>query len=294
MDSTGVSNQRFECSQNGKMPEEMHLSISSYLWHEEPFLNHLETVVRSGFDALEIFATRKHLDLRDPDAVQETGLALRRFSIGHVTLHAPKIGIDLSSPDPMQRDESVQTCLRVLDAATLLGVSLVTFHPSGVETEIDDNRTRWPALMVSLKQLARYAADRDLHVGVENHPRPLFCEDPVELSARIRKLGMRNVGISLDLGHAYVNGQLPDCIYEMECPLFAVQASDTRGHSDEHFFPGHGDVAWQEIFSALSDVDYRGPIIIEIKDERPLGVVLEDLNRFAAEMGLYGVEQCSS
>lgn len=274
------------------MSEDMYLSISSYLWHEQPFLEHLETVVRNGFDALEIFATHKHLDLRNPDAVQEAGLALRKFSIRRVTLHAPKIGVDLSSPDPVQRDESVQACLRVLDAATLLGGSLVTFHPSSVEAETDDDRTRWPALMVSLKQLARYAAERDLFVGVENHPRPLFCEDPVELSSRIAKLGMGNLGITLDLGHAYVNGQLPGCIRHLECPLLAVQACDTSGHSDDHFFPGHGEIPWEETFSALSDVDFQGPLIVEIKDERPLGIVLEDLNRFATEMGLYGVEQC--
>ncbi|HOE12393.1 MAG TPA: sugar phosphate isomerase/epimerase family protein [bacterium] len=272
----------------------MYLSVSSYLWLQEPFLQHIHTVSRAGFDSLEIFASRRHLDLRNPDVVQEAGLALRRNRIRRVTLHAPKIGIDLSSPNLMQRKESLEFSFRVLDAATLLGVSLVTFHPSGVECSPKETPMRWPALMSSLRDLSRYASDRDLSIALENHPRPLFCDDPVELVARIEALCAENVGISLDLGHAYVNGQLPSCIRYLGSSLKAVQASDNTGHSDSHLFPGTGDLPWEQVFAALIEEGFNGPIVIEIKDERPLGVVLEDLNRFADEMGLVGVKQMSS
>ena len=271
----------------------MHLSISSYLWLDEPFLQQVSAVVQAGFDSLEIFATRRHLDLRDPDIVQEAGLALRRHNVRRVTLHAPKLGIDLSSPNPVQRAESLDYGFRVLDAATLLGVNLVTFHPSSVEGESSEAALRWPPLLASLRDLSRYAGERDLTLGIENHPRPLFCEDPVELVARIEDLGLRNVGISLDLGHAYVNGQLSSCIRYLGRSLFAVQASDTSGHSDDHLFPGKGKLPWEEIIDSLADVGFSGPIIVEIKDERPLGIVLEDLHEFAKEMGLFGVEEVS-
>ncbi|MFH1743125.1 MAG: sugar phosphate isomerase/epimerase family protein [bacterium] len=278
----------------GKRIAGMYLSISSYLWLDEPFLQHVGKVARAGFDSIEIFATRRHLDLRDPDAVQEAGLALRNHHMRRVTLHAPKIGIDLSSPDSAQRAESLDLSFRVMDAATLLGVDLVTFHPSSVEGEARDAPRRWPALLASLRDLARYAGDRDLTVGIENHPRPLFCEDPVELVARMEDLGLENVGISLDLGHAYVNGQLPSCIRYLGCSLVAVQASDTSGRSDDHLFPGQGKLPWEEIFRVLTQVGFNGPIVVEIRDNRPLADTLSDLSRFAVEMGLAGVEQLSS
>jgi sugar phosphate isomerase/epimerase len=272
----------------------MHLSISSYLWLEHPFLQHVRTVAQAGFDSLEIFATRGHLDLNDPDAVQEAGLGLRKYSVRRVTLHAPMIGVDLSSPNAAQRGESLELCLRALDAGALLGASLVTVHPSSVEGEARDAPRRWPALLASLRELARYAADRDLAIGVENHPRPLFADDPIELAARIEGLCLRNVGISLDLGHAYVNGQIPGCIRYLAGSLMAVQASDTSGRADEHLCPGRGTMPWEKVFVALAEAGFAGPIVIEIKDERPLGVVLEDVNRFAEHTGLLGVGHFSS
>ena len=151
----------------------------------------------------------------------------------------------------------------------------------------------WPALLASLRDLGHYAADRDLALGIENLPRPLFCEDPVELVARIEDLGLENIGISLDLGHAYVNGQLPSCIRYLGSSLLAVQASDTCGRSDDHLFPGKGKLPWEEVFQELSQERFDGPIVVEIRDDRPLSVVLEDLTQFASEMGLVGIEQLS-
>lgn len=271
----------------------MYVSISSYLWHEKPFIEHVKTVAQAGFDSLEIFATKRHLDLHNPDAVQEVGMALRKHHMRRVTLHAPMIGIDLSSPDQMQRAESLQFCLRALDAATLLGVSLVTFHPSSIDGDACDAPRRWPALLASVRELARYAADRDLAISIENHPRPLFADDPVELAARIEELGLGNVGISLDICRAYVNGQLPACIRYLAGSLQAVQASDTSGRADDHLFPGRGNLPWEEVVSALADTGFTGPIVFEIKDERPLRVVLDELNRFAERVGLLGVGQIS-
>jgi len=271
----------------------MYLSISSYLWLEDSFLEHLGAVSRAGFDSLEIFAAERHLDLNDPNAVQEAGLALRRYRMRRITLHAPNTGMDLSSPNPALRTKSLRLSLRALDAAALLGASLVTFHPSGVDGEARDAPRRWPALLASLRELAQYAADRDLSIGVENHPRPLFADDPIELGARLEGLGVRKVGITLDLGHAYVNGQLPGCIRYLAGSVRAVQASDTSGRPDDHLLPGRGAVPWEEVFAALSETGFTGPVVVEIKDERPLTVVLEDLTRFGERTGLCGIGQFS-
>ena len=272
----------------------MHVSISSFVWLSMRFNEGLPFVTDYGFDAVEIFATAKHFDINDPNLVEVTGRALRDLGITRVSLHAPKIGVDLSSPYDEERRNGVDIVSRTIDVATLLSANTVTVHPSSIEGEESDRDRRWPVLRNSLKELGAYAGERGVSLAVENHPYPLFGSDPVEIADEISRLNLDSIGLCLDLGHAFVGRRLPEIIETTAPALLCVQASDNRGHTDEHLLPGKGLVPWADVLRKLEAVEYAGPLIMEVRDGRPPRQILEDLVDFSVQMGLNGIGQLSS
>jgi len=271
----------------------MYLSISSYTWLPTSFVGKLSLLHDRGIESVEIFATARHLDISDPEAVQQAGMKLRNIGFRGISLHAPsKVG-DLSSPDESQRQETIQACQKTLDAAMLMGATLVTFHPSSIEGEMSEASERWSSLSETLHDLSGYAEDRDVKMAIENFPLPLFGCDPRELYRRIAGLDIPNVGMCLDIGHAYVGGYLPSLLSELGEKVFAVHASDNRGRVDEHLPPGQGSVPWPEIITGLRQFEFRGPFVMEVRDGRRTEHILDDIIEFAEEMGLSGVGQLS-
>jgi sugar phosphate isomerase/epimerase len=220
-------------------------------------------------------------------------MKLRNIGFRGISMHAPsKVG-DLSSPDESQRQETILACQKALDAAMLMGANLVTFHPASIEGEMGEAPERWVSLCETLQDLSGYAEDRDIKIAIENFPVPLFGCYPRELYQRIAALGIPNVGMCLDIGHAYVGGDLPALLSDVGDKVFAVHASDNRGRVDEHLPPGQGSVPWEVIITGLRQLDFRGPFVMEVRDGRRIEHILDDIVDFAEEMGLSGVGQLS-
>ncbi|MBD3265763.1 TIM barrel protein [bacterium] len=271
----------------------MYLSVSSYTWLPSSFQSNLSLLQDHGIEGVEIFCTPRHLDISDPEAVQKAGMMVRELGFQGVTMHAPITVGDLSDPDELQRDETVIACQRALDAGMLMGANVVTFHPSSIEGEMSQAAERWVSLEETLQDLGGYAEDRDVNIAIENFPCPFFGCDPLELYNRIANLNLPNVGITLDIGHAFCGGHLPEILNQLGEKVFSVHASDNRGRVDEHLTPGQGFVPWEEIITGLRQMGYAGPFVIEVRDGKSMDRIVSDVSDFADRMGLVSLSQLS-
>ncbi len=271
----------------------MYLSVSSYTWLPSPLLSKVALLGDYGIESVELFSAFRHLDISDPEEVQRVGMALRKIRLREISMHAPSSVGDLSAPGEDLSGETRIACQKTLDSAMLMGASLVTFHPASIECEAGQSENRWEKLSKTLKELSLYADDRDLRIAVENFQPPLFGSDPKELYETISDIDLPNVGLSLNLSRAFVGGHLPAVLSSFGDKIFAVQASDNRGRADDHLPPGQGRLPWEEIFDGLRQCDYRGPFIVEVRQDRPTEDILEDIVNFAERYGLSGVGQLS-
>ncbi|RJP26537.1 MAG: sugar phosphate isomerase/epimerase [Candidatus Omnitrophota bacterium] len=271
----------------------MYLSISSYTWLPASFLGKLSLLHDYGIESVEIYSTKRHLDISDPEVVQQAGMAIRDMQFRGISLHAPSSVGDLSNPEESEREQTVLACQKTLDAAMLLGATMVTFHPASIEGDMSQGLERWISLSESLRDLSGYAEDRDLRVAVENLPEPFFGSNPLEMHDRISSLNLPNVGMCLDLGHAYAGGHLPSILSHFGETIFSVHASDNRGRVDDHLFPGRGYVPWEDIITGFRQMEFRGPFVLEVQDNRRIEQIIEDAIEFADKMGLQGVAQLS-
>lgn len=271
----------------------MLLSISSYSWLPGTFIGQFHLLSNYGIEAVEIFCTPRHLDINDAEEVQQASIKLRESDFRMISMHAPSGIGDISSPNEMERDDTVLSCQRAIDAATLMGASLITFHPSSIEGEQSERAERWPALGETLRELAGYAEDRDMRIAVENFPSPFFGCDPQEMYQKIDELNLPNVGMCLDIGHAFVGGFLPDVISDFGEKIFSVHASDNRGKVDEHLPPGQGHVPWETIFDCLRQIDFKGPLVVEVRDGRKFEQTLQNVIEFSDRTGIQPIGQLS-
>jgi hypothetical protein len=60
----------------------------------------------------------------------------------------------------------------------------------------------------------------------------------------------------------YCNGEPEDS--HSSSRLVHIQASDNRGHTDDHLPPGEGIIDWPKVQSKLAAIGYRGVFLLEL------------------------------
>jgi len=104
-------------------------------------------------------------------------------------------------------------------------------------------------------------------IGIENFT---LCHGPKALGDRIEdfrfvfgRVGMPNVGLTLDFGHANITRNLFIYIEQFGNRLVSTHIADNGGTDDEHSCVGDGTVDWTEALREISLKGFRGPHIIE-------------------------------
>ena len=141
--------------------------------------------------------------------------------------------------------------------------------------------------------LVKHAEDHGVKIGIENCPM-FFTDDewpggknlaysPEIWRRMFDTVPSDNFGLNYDPSHfAWLGLDVPGALREFSHKLFHVHAKDARVdyskladvsilanplqfHSPK--LPGLGDVDWPEFFSALGEVEYTGPVCIEVEDK---------------------------
>jgi sugar phosphate isomerase/epimerase len=203
-------------------------------------------------------------------------------------------------PDPEHRRAVVGHLRRVISAAPRVDVHLVnTFIGRDPAKTVEANwqifREVWPAVV-------KHAEAEGVTLGIENCPM-LFSADewpggknlavsPALWRAMFDVIPSPRLGLNYDPSHlVWQHIDYVRCIREFGPRIVHVHAKDTRVDRDRLYdvgilglgwqtpkLPGLGDVAWGEVFGALSDAGYRGPVCIEVEDRAYEGS-LEDRKR---------------
>lgn len=68
----------------------------------------------------------------------------------------------------------------------------------------------------------------------------------------------------VDTGHAFLMGQDPaGMIRTLGSRVRALHVADNNGRQDQHNAPGQGKIDWNDVMSALKEIDYRGSFSFE-------------------------------
>jgi sugar phosphate isomerase/epimerase len=120
-------------------------------------------------------------------------------------------------------------------------------------------------LTSSLRKLLDHARPAGVRLSFE--PEPGMLIDTMDKFAALeRVLGDPLFGLTLDVGHVHClgDGDPADHIRRWRDKLWNVHIEDMRRGVHDHLMFGDGDVVFPPIFAALREIDYVGPVHVEL------------------------------
>ena len=232
-----------------------HAFIWAGEWTPEGAQKAIGGAAEAGLDFVEIPLLRpESMD------ITATRALLDRYGIGCTcSLGLPKAAHLPSAPQKAQSFlESAVDVAAGLEAPVLCGVlyahlGTLTGRPPGQEELEDVARV--------LKDVARYAAERGVSLGVEavNRYETYLINLAEQADAMLDRVGEPNVFVHLDTYHMNIEEK---GFYE---PIVATGPRMHYIHLSEsdRGTPGTGNVHWDEVFRSLKAIDFDGYLVME-------------------------------
>lgn len=251
--------------------------ISTHLFHDHPLSReHLVHIAAHGFEAVELFATRSHVDYHDAAALVRIGEWLSDTRLDLHSVHAPiceamKDGkwvgsFSNASGDDVRRRAALAEAEAALAIARTIPYRYLVLHlgmPTTERVPAGDNQPE--AARRSLEEIAGMADAVGVRVAVEVIPNALSSAAALAHLLEEQLEGV-DVGVCLDYGHAYLAGDLAEAIETLSGHLWATHVHDNRGKRDEHLVPYAGTIDWEMAMMATQKIGYEGVMMLEVAD----------------------------
>ena len=243
----------------------MKFGVNAWVWTSpittEEFEALAPKVAGMGFDLIEVgIEGTDDLDYaRGADIAREHGLEVSLCA-------AMGPDRDLIHPDDGIRKNGMNYVRHCIEAARTIGATNVigpiysAVGRTWQSTE-DERRRDTDLLVEQLRQLAMYAADHGVVLCVEplNRFETSFINLAEQAIEVVDRVGSPSCGILLDTFHMNIEERsIGDAIRAAGPRLKHVHSCE-----NDRGAPGSGHVPWNEVASALTDIGYDGPVVIE-------------------------------
>jgi sugar phosphate isomerase/epimerase len=227
-----------------------------------------------GFDCLE-------LCLEAPDVRPEL---LDQTRCGEIRRTLDALGIKLASAsyhadrEPLEQRAANQE--RAIQVTRWLGADILVINPE----KATDRDRQWRGHVAHLKKLCQAAQDVQVTLAMEPEPL-LVVGSSQDMMAMMAEVGSPWLKVNLDIGHAKITDDDPaQSIRELGSAIVHLHLEDIQGRVHRHLPFGEGDIDFAAIRSALADIGYAGPYVVDLfglnQDPRDVAATaLEGLRR---------------
>ena len=224
-------------------------------------------------------ATRRRLERLGLASVVETGA---RFLLDPRRKHEPT----LVSPDAAGRARRLDFLQRAVEAAAILESRAVSFWTGRLHQDVPPERAReW--LVDACRHLADFACRRGVKLALEPEPGMLVAT-LTQGTDLLRAVDHPALGLTVDLGHLEVNGEVPISTHlaGVASRVVNVHIEDARRGVHEHLFFGEGEMDFADVFRGLTRLAPETPVHVELSRHSADAVetarrAMEFLRRFA-------------
>ena len=245
------------------------LGMNMFVWTmtmDEDLSETLEFLQASGFDFVEIPINTPD----NPAKWQQLGQHLKELGLGVQTCTICGPEFSLISPDASVRRAGIDHLKAVIDCSQAVG-SKILMGPlyAGFKAFTGKPATanEWNWSVTAMREVAGYASTKDVTLAIEYLNRfeiyLLTCAD--ELVRYVEAVNHPNCRAAFDTFHANMEEKnMADAIRKVAPYLVHVQISE-----NDRSTPGQGHINFNEVFDALQEIKYTGPIAIEAFGPNP-------------------------
>ena len=231
----------------------------------------LDSLVRAGAEAIEIFAARDHFDYTDRQQVRQIAAWFQDGGAQLNSLHAPMFPdkewgasgvnpVNIAEPDRKRRIESMDEVKRALELAEHVPFRFLVQH-IGVGGEHGDGR-KADAALESLEHLRAFARPLGVTICVENIPNELST--PEQLMELLHGGHFDDLGVCFDVGHAHIMGGVAPAYEVLAARIRTTHLHDNAQDRDSHLLPGDGTVDWADAVRMLREAPQVPPFLLEL------------------------------
>lgn len=263
------------------------INTYSYIW-STPAADCVQRLADLGYRTFELMVHPVHLPLDGFDAAARRHLASTLNAVGatECSLNLPSLDQNLASAFPRVRAASAAMFRDVIDLASDLAIEWLVTVPGRMNPLFPPplaERTAW--IRESIEALIPHAEKRGVRLAIENVPMASF-PDAVSLGTFVRGFRSPTIAVCYDAANAHFIGEVPaEGIRQLADVLQILHVSDTGRAVWKHDAIGTGTVPFAEIPSALAEVGFVGPCILEIVDNDPEAAILKS-HEALARLGL--------
>ena len=183
-----------------------------------------------------------------------------------ISVHSPFVNIDIASVSYQIRQTSLKRLKKSILLSGELNSPIWVFHP-GLKNEASQlySDVNWEMNLKSVRELLAFAKQHDVRITIENGlvTLPFLLNTVEDFDRFYEALGEDELGLTLDVGHAHVNGQIFEFINRYAGKIVHTHLHDNHGTCDEHLGVGKGNINWSRVIQAFNEINYRGALIIE-------------------------------
>ncbi|RJS85412.1 sugar phosphate isomerase/epimerase [Candidatus Bathyarchaeota archaeon] len=183
-----------------------------------------------------------------------------------ISIHSPFINVDIASISYQKRRASLRRLKKSILLSGKLDSPLWVLH-SGLRNNSSYlfSDVNWEMNLRSIRELAEFSKMHGVRVTVENGISNLhFLLSKVEDFNRFYdNLGDYEIGLTLDVGHANIEGEIFRFLKEYAGKIVHTHLHDNHGISDEHLGIGDGNINWRRVIQTFKEINYKGSLIVE-------------------------------
>ena len=232
----------------------------------------LEGIAAAGYKFVELSAVRgwtEHVPL-EADA----------RTLGRIQRMMNKLGLislSLSGHSDLTTKDGLKDGLKALDLCERMGIEIMNTAIGGHYSESEDEE----AFMDNIRELADYAAAREILLGIEIHGE--ITKSAAAAIPVLKRIDRKNVLINYDTANAeFYGGADPVSDLKIALPhLVHCHLKDKHGQGQVWDFPaiGEGHIDFKAVLEAMEKGGFNGPLSVEIEFHGEPWPPLEDVNR---------------
>lgn len=243
------------------------LGIFMNFWEKNWIADHAKYIRKAaklGYDILE-FQAQVLLEMSD-----ERILELKKIADAEGVRLTYSLGLDsaydVSSLDETMRQGGVRYLQNIIKKMELAGGDLlsgVSYAGWGIPNVVMNDKTAyWNQSVRSMKEIIKTAEACGVTYCVEavNRFETCIINTAAEALAYIEEIDSPNIGVLLDTYHMNIEeNSIGDAIRLVG----ADRMKNFHTGENNRTAPGRGHLDWDEIFGALAEIGYKGPIVSE-------------------------------